>query len=374
MRHAIQLTFMLAVFTLGAAAWRLPCASAQGASGAAAAEKPAAVCEGDADCDGLPDVREDANGNGVVDAGETDPKNPDTDGDGLLDGEEGDRDGDGTLGPDETSPLESDTDGDGVLDGEEKRLGTKVNVCDTDGDGLSDGVELGAIQPNDKGGCHGLQPAGTNFKKPHVLDPLNPDSDGDGIRDGEEDQNGNGWLDPEDSDPTITDSDNDGLDDGVETLGDFDGDGVPDYDVRLIKAGQKCTPPETIADVDCDGVPNVRSTDSDSDGCPDALEGGWIDANSNGIPDVYDNQVKSCPDAAAGGTGASAAPSKDDDEGEQEAAGIVAYGADESGACSLVASPGNPEGMRGSRFFPLLQALFAAVFLLGRRFLSRGRV
>ncbi|MGD9101136.1 MAG: carbohydrate-binding domain-containing protein, partial [Anaerolineae bacterium] len=42
----------------------------------------------DSDGDGLPDWIEDANHNGVVDEGETDPHNPDTDGDGLSDGDE----------------------------------------------------------------------------------------------------------------------------------------------------------------------------------------------------------------------------------------------------------------------------------------------
>ena len=42
----------------------------------------------DTDGDGLPDYIEDANGNGVVDAGETSWLNPDTDGDGISDGDE----------------------------------------------------------------------------------------------------------------------------------------------------------------------------------------------------------------------------------------------------------------------------------------------
>jgi len=41
---------------------------------------------GDSDSDGLLDDVEDSNGNGVIDAGETDPFNPDSDGDGLTDG------------------------------------------------------------------------------------------------------------------------------------------------------------------------------------------------------------------------------------------------------------------------------------------------
>ena len=40
----------------------------------------------DSDGDGLPDVVEDRNHDGNLDPGETDPRNPDTNGDGILDG------------------------------------------------------------------------------------------------------------------------------------------------------------------------------------------------------------------------------------------------------------------------------------------------
>lgn len=70
----------------------------------------------DVDGDGLPDAVEDANGNGVVDPGETDPLNPDTDGDGVPDGIE-DRNRNGRVDEGETSPLNADSDGDGVPDG-----------------------------------------------------------------------------------------------------------------------------------------------------------------------------------------------------------------------------------------------------------------
>ena len=45
----------------------------------------------DPDGDGLTTAEEDANSNGIVDPGETDPNNPDTDGDGYLDGYEEDQ-------------------------------------------------------------------------------------------------------------------------------------------------------------------------------------------------------------------------------------------------------------------------------------------
>ncbi len=301
---------------------------------------PITDCDSDTDGDGLKDCQEDINGNGEVDQDETDPKNADTDGDDLLDGEEGDRDGDGELGPDESDPLLADTDGDGVEDGDEGRAGTKKNTCDTDEDGLSDGVEMGKIQPDDIDGCHGLMPAGTNFHNPYALDPLNPDSDADGLTDGEEDLNGNGWLDPDDTDPTKVDTDRDGIEDGVEALGDFDGDGIPDFDYRMVQGEGDCRPPESISDLDCDGVPNARDDDSDNDGCPDGLEGSWLDSNANGIPDIYDNEAMTCPEPSSGVSGGSSSGggSQEGENGSPSGSrGFTMYSEDgaDGTACSL---------------------------------------
>lgn len=86
----------------------------------------------DTDDDGIPDGAEDANRNGLVDAGETDPCNLDTDADGIQDGTEsgytlldvGAGTNPGTFQPDEdpsttTDPLNEDTDYNGLLDGQE---------------------------------------------------------------------------------------------------------------------------------------------------------------------------------------------------------------------------------------------------------------
>jgi len=229
-----------------------------------------------------------------------------------------------------------DSDHDGVPDKVEARLGTLPDDCDTDHDGLSDGVELGYIQPDDYDGCHGLQPAGTNYSRPAVLDPLNPDSDGDGITDGDEDANGNGWVDPSESDPTVDDSDGDGLTDGLERYGDFDGDGLPDFDFHDVHGEGACLIPDKMSDIDCDGIPNTIDLDSDGDGCPDAEEGVWVDANANGVPDVYDPQVNSCPQnessVSAGGS-----LSGQKEESSTEGPLSVAYaGAEDGGACALI--------------------------------------
>lgn len=65
------------------------------------------VASADADGDGLTDSQEATYG--------TDPQNPDSDNDGLFDGEE--------VQTYETNPLNSDTDGDTYLDGQEVRSG-----------------------------------------------------------------------------------------------------------------------------------------------------------------------------------------------------------------------------------------------------------
>ncbi len=81
----------------------------------------------DSDGDGLPDDEEAIWG--------TDPFNPDTDGDGLLDGEE--------VYVYKTDPLNPDTDYDGLTDGEEvHKYGTNPLLRDTDGGGVADGHEV----------------------------------------------------------------------------------------------------------------------------------------------------------------------------------------------------------------------------------------
>ena len=83
------------------------------------------ACDLDDDNDGIVDSIEDANANGIVDAGETNPLNGDSDNDGLLDGEE-DKNANGVVDAFETDPLNPDSDGDGLNDGYE------VNVSATD--------------------------------------------------------------------------------------------------------------------------------------------------------------------------------------------------------------------------------------------------
>lgn len=124
----------------------------------------------------------------------TDPNNPDTDGDSILDpddtwpwdfGQNGGSGGGGgsdRQGDDGEMLPPTDFDGDGILDYEETLIGTDPWNPDTDGDGLSDSQEL---QRN--------------------LDPNDWDTDNDGLVDGvEEGTQGS-------TDGHFADTDNDGL-------------------------------------------------------------------------------------------------------------------------------------------------------------------
>lgn len=90
----------------------------------------------DKDDDGLTDVQE------LEELG-SDPWNPDTDGDGLLDGTEVEMAQSGGC----PSLLDEDSDNDGLLDGAEVLLGTNPCNADTDGDGLLDLVDGDPLDP-----------------------------------------------------------------------------------------------------------------------------------------------------------------------------------------------------------------------------------
>jgi hypothetical protein len=106
---------------------------------------------GDADSDGLTNAQELALG--------TDPHNPDSDGDGVKDGDEVNRKVNGAAAP--TNPLKADTDGDGLSDGAEATAGTDPLLADTDGDGFSDAEEV----------FHGSNPKDAN-SVPKITKPL----------------------------------------------------------------------------------------------------------------------------------------------------------------------------------------------------------
>lgn len=112
----------------------------------------------------------------------------------------------------------SDSDGDGLIDSLEETFGTDPHSTDSDGDGLSDYLELNWLNYN----------------------PLDKDSDGNGIFDGDEDFDKDGLTNLEEvhygTDPFLMDTDNDQLSDYEEIMvyhtdplnPDTDGDGVID--------------------------------------------------------------------------------------------------------------------------------------------------
>ena len=189
------------------------------------------VCDPDSDSDGLTDGEEVGIG--------TDPQDWDTDDDGRNDWHE-----QTGGGPIPTDPFDPDTDDDGVMDSAEVFGSNPTNPvnADTDGDGLCDGgtgtpymtsahptVEINPICKSCSGpGDVGLGSCGTSVRTGSVDgigDHPNPHGYG-------EDKNGNGAWDgaigslwgsgapgaPE-TDPNQYDTDGDGDGDGVEVLG-----------------------------------------------------------------------------------------------------------------------------------------------------------
>ncbi len=108
-----------------------------------------------------------------------------------------------SLNPDDPSDAEGDADNDGLTNLREYQLGTLPNNPDTDGDGLKDGVETNTgiwVSADDTG-----------------TDPRNVDSDGDGLPDGVETNTGT-FVNAQDTgtDPNKPDTDGDTVPDSVE--------------------------------------------------------------------------------------------------------------------------------------------------------------
>lgn len=202
----------------------------------------------DLDGDGLRDTTEDKNGNGVVDG--------DTNGNGVVDPGEAFS---------ESNPRTGDTDADGISDG----------VEDCGSDGVPNILEPGfnpSTNPDPNGDDYNknTNPYGTEGNAQvddwpgEKTDSTNSDTDGDGLKDGQEDTNANGIVDAGETDPTDPDSDNDNVSDGPL---DPDGGGP-------IMAGPDAFPldPAEQWDTDGDGTGNNTDTDDDDDGILDAHE------------------------------------------------------------------------------------------------------
>jgi hypothetical protein len=106
-----------------------------------------------------------------------------------------------------TNPMQADTDGDGLNDSYEALvLLTDPTDIDTDSDGINDGVEVGGMYGN----------------PPQASDPRDNNTDDDLLDDGDEDKNGNGQVDANETDPTRR-----------EDAGDFDNDGIENWEENL---------------------------------------------------------------------------------------------------------------------------------------------
>jgi hypothetical protein len=337
------------------------------------------VCDPDSDGDGLLDGEEvaigtdpgnwDTDGDGRNDWHEvtgggpipTDPFDPDTDDDGLLDSAE-------VFGSNPTNPVNADTDSDGLCDGGARTpymqsghpsvvinplcltgigghpnpLGigenergdgarypdeTDPNNPDTDGDAVGDGIERLSfsvsrqhmIPATDLFGrlIMVVYPEANNIKPVcGCMDPLNPDSDGDGLLDGEEDLNHDGHFDfnisdfdfedlldgapqpdPEETNPCDPDTDHDGLTDFQERnqpnpnafypfnpTNPLDHDTDNDWMLDGEEVAWVCIDPGFNLDPDLDGIDEYyvmgtiggvldpTNRDSDSDGYLDGLD------------------------------------------------------------------------------------------------------
>ncbi len=219
----------------------------------------------DTDQGGESDGAEDADGNGAIDEGESDPN------DASDDFGQGDADGDGVTDADEaalgTSPTDDDSDDDGLTDGAEVAAGTDPTLFDTDSDGLSDGLESGLAAP--QGDNTDLDVFVADADPDSTTDPTELDTDAGGESDGLEDKNQDGAIDPFETDPNNTDDDFDNID--------SDGDGLSNADEFAIgtEADDDDSDDDGLLDgteVNADEPTNPLNADSDSDGILDGVE------------------------------------------------------------------------------------------------------
>ena len=256
----------------------------------------------DSDDDGICDDDEDKNNNCQLDAGELDPRTKDTDDDGIEDGiEDKNQDGNYDPDEGETDPTDNDTDDDGIEDGIEDENGngyvddeteTDPRDPDTDGDGIDDGEEdfdnRGVTDPGETNAAKydtdsdGLSdsedPCPFNIDQNCVVyyhngsgiivGYENHDADGDGLSDAAEDYDGNGQNSINEPDPLDPDSDDDGLTDYQEVEctnsnpnnADSDADGMSDYEEveAAIVQGFDCV---NLQNLSIDGVSNLNQKD-----------------------------------------------------------------------------------------------------------------
>ncbi len=196
------------------------------------------------------------------------PQSPDSDGDGLPDGLEC-----GWRNPSSSTDTNADTNGDGWKNFCSDYDPPFYNTLDNYG-------KVPGVNSQSEGGDRAKQLYGS------MTDPANPDTDGDGLPDGIEDANRNGWVDGDgeiidpasppslgrswpngemdtgetwtETDPNNSDTDGDGLSDGYGEDRDFNGRIAGDSNSnRIYNAGEAWTETDPLkADTDGDGLPD----------------------------------------------------------------------------------------------------------------------
>ena len=312
----------------------------------------------DSDNDGIPDIIEaggvDSNNDGRVDDdtdtdgdgwadtfdsdnGGTALSDPDTDSDGIDDRVDLDSDNDGIEDIIEAGGV--DTDDDGVVDSatdtdedgwantfDSDNGGTALANGDLDGDGLANNIDIDA----DGDGIVDLIESQATTGTPII--PVGTDTDGDGIDNAFDDDNGGTPVTPVDTDsdssPDYLDSNSDGdsfLDalEGWDTNGDLtaettpsgsdtDGDGLdnayddvvgPNSTTNVYNNEDALDFPDVttsgatserdwreanVIDTDLDGEPDATDIDDDNDGILDTDEGASTDTDNDGIVDRLD--------------------------------------------------------------------------------------
>ncbi len=281
----------------------------------------------DSDADGIPDIIE-----AQTTASLLTLSNSDSDGDGIDD--TFDPGSGGTLitpvnsdGVDLQDYLDTDSDNDNVPDVIEGDDGdfngvtdVTVTTTDTDGDGLVDPFDTVDLTVTSTGNSEGSNVDLQNTDGIDFKDWRDSNDDNDSALTEDEDANSNGDYSDDQTngqsgaipdylfngdkdndglaDASDADSDNDGIldtdEDGGESVNpslDADNDGIPNYrdaDIAGSLSASTDSNSDGIFDVfdqDLDGLPDFLDSDSDNDGVPDVVEAGGADTDSNGLVD-----------------------------------------------------------------------------------------
>lgn len=207
----------------------------------------------------------------------------------------------------------TDADGDGLTNVQEAAARTDINNPDTDGDGLRDGFEVtykldpldnGSVDANNGGNGDPDGDTLTNLQEQTAgTNPKQADTDNDGVRDDAELRLG--------TNPINADSDGDGLPDGYEInsgLNPLDNgnvnpnngaNGDPDGDgltnAQELAAGTRAN----LADTDGDGLPDsyevANGLNPNDNGSIDARQGASGDVDQDGYSNLQEFQIGSNP-------------------------------------------------------------------------------